>query len=168
MRVRRAEDQLQKRAIVVVYKSDYNEAMVDYDELLKLFEVEIRASLEYLEHSHKKIQSLSTELKDLNPETLETWESYVARFSRVTDIFLSKYIRTYILRLDPAFRAELRDFVDKAEKVGLISSADKWMVVRELRNKISHEYSRSDLKRTFEEVKEFTPFVMSELKKVFH
>ncbi len=47
-----------------------------------------------------------------------------------------------------------------------LSSSDKWMQVRELRNKIAHEYSRSDLKITFEDVKSYTPFVLAELKKV--
>ncbi|MBP9707248.1 MAG: nucleotidyltransferase substrate binding protein [Oligoflexales bacterium] len=141
--------------------------MTHYDSLLKMFESEIRSSLGYLEHSHNKIQALSTDPSKLNADTLETWESYVARFARVTDIFLSKYIRSYILHLDPAFRAELRDFVDKAEKNNLISSADRWMEVRELRNKTAHEYSRSELKRTFESVKDVVPFVVLELRKLF-
>jgi len=71
------------------------------------------------------------------------------------------------MKADPAFRGELRDFVDKAEKKGLISSADKWMQIRELRNKISHEYTRSDLKITFEDVKAHTPFVTQDLRKIF-
>lgn len=140
---------------------------VKYDELLKLFESEIRSALGYLEYSHRKIQNLPSDPVQLDEETLETWESYVARFARVTDIFLSKYIRTVVLKADPGFRGELRDFVDKSEKKGLISNADKWMQVRELRNKIAHEYSRSDLKITFEDVKTYSPFVISELRKIF-
>lgn len=140
---------------------------VKYDDLLKIFEAEIRAALDYLEYSHNKIQSLPSDPKNLNAETMETWESYVSRFARVTDIFLSKYIRTSVSKDDPAFRGELRDYVDKAEKKGLVSKADRWMEVRELRNKIAHEYSRSDLKITFQDVKKFTPFVVEDLRKIF-
>ncbi len=141
--------------------------MTHFDSLIQMFETEIRSSLSYLEYSHNKIKSLPTDPIKLDAETLESWESYVARFARVTDIFLSKYIRSYILRLDPAFRAELRDFVDKAEKNNLIISADRWMEVRELRDKTAHEYSRSGLKRTFESVKDTVPFVVQELRKLF-
>lgn len=140
---------------------------IQYDELLKLFESEIQSALGYLEYSHQKIQSLPSDPAQLDAETLETWESYVARFARVTDIFLSKYLRTVVLKADPGSRGELRDFIDKSEKSGLVSNADKWMQVRELRNKIAHEYSRSDLKITFEDVKAFTPFVITEMRKIF-
>lgn len=138
-----------------------------HEELLKLFEDEIRAALDYLEYSHKKIQSLPIDPQQLDPETMETWESYVSRFARVTDIFLSKYIRTFMQMKDPGFRGEMRDFIDKSEKNNLISSSDKWMQIRELRNKVAHEYSRSDLKITFQDVKSYTPFVISELRRIF-
>lgn len=135
--------------------------------LTAIYEAEVRSALSYLEYSDKKIQSLPLDPKDLNAETLETWESYLARFARVTDIFLTKYIRSYILNLDPAFRGELRDFVDKAEKNNLIDSSDKWMEIRELRNKISHEYSNKELKAIFESVKKYTPFVIAQIRKKF-
>lgn len=49
-----------------------------YDDLLSLFENEIRATLDYLEYSHQKIQTLPSDPADLNAETMETWESYVS------------------------------------------------------------------------------------------
>ena len=141
--------------------------MTDYNGLIVLFEKEIRESLNYLKYSKEKTKLLPTDLAELDAETLESWESFCARFARVTDIFLAKYIRSSVLRMDPAFRGELRDYVDKAEKMDLVSSADMWMEIRELRNKISHEYSRSDLKQTFEDVRGHCVFVIEELDKVF-
>ena len=44
--------------------------MTKYDDLLKVFDEEIRSSLDYFEYSHKKIQSLPTDPKKLNEETL--------------------------------------------------------------------------------------------------
>jgi hypothetical protein len=140
---------------------------MNHKDLLKIFETEIIEALKHLVYSDKKIQPLPSDPALLNEETLETWESYAARFARVTDIFLAKYLRTAALINDPAFRGELRDFVDKAEKSGLISSSDRWMEIRELRNKIAHEYSRTELKLTFEAVKKNAPFVISELKRLF-
>lgn len=136
-------------------------------DLTATYEAEVRSALYYLDYSHRKIQTLTTDPGLLDAETLESWESYLARFSRVTDIFLTKYLRSFILHLDPAFRGELRDFVDKAEKAGVIESSDQWMEIRELRNKISHEYTNKELKALFESVKTYTPFVLTQLKKVF-
>ena len=58
----------------------------------------------------------------------------------------------------------MRDFLDKAEKNSLISSADQWMQIRELRNKIAHEYTKEDFVKTFEDILKQTPFILSELK----
>ena len=58
----------------------------------------------------------------------------------------------------------MRDFLVKAEKNSLISSADQWMQIRELRNKIAHEYTKEDFVKTFEDILKQTPFILSELK----
>ena len=70
-----------------------------------------------------------------------------------------------MLELDPGFRGEIRDLLDKAEKTGLVSNADEWMKIRELRNQIAHEYTKEDLAKTFSDVVGFTPFVLNELEK---
>ena len=38
----------------------------------------------------------------------------------------------------------VRDAINRAEKKGLISSAEKFIEIRKLRNRISHEYAESD------------------------
>ncbi|NCN39935.1 hypothetical protein GW916_01670 [bacterium] len=139
--------------------------MSKYKELLETQKSEILSALDYLEYSWKKIQSLSNEPAQLDPETLETWESFVARFARVSDIFLSKYLRTRIMMADPAFRGELRDFVNQAEKAAVITDADRWMQIRELRNKIAHEYTKNDLSKLFKDVVLLTPFLIADVRK---
>ena len=111
------------------------------------------------------LQELKIELiHSKNPEDLETYEALVSRFSRVTDIFISKYLRTVALNDDPAYSGALKDWVNYAEKKGVISSASTWMQIRELRNKIAHEYATRDLAQIFTQVLEQTPFVL-ELKR---
>ncbi|MBC7420572.1 MAG: nucleotidyltransferase substrate binding protein [Bdellovibrio sp.] len=134
--------------------------------LLELFKSDFVDALGALEHSWMKLKNQPIphlEKKDL--EALEPWEALTARFARTTDIFLSKYIRFLILNLDPGFRGEIRDYLDKAEKAQFIVDADQWMKIRELRNKISHEYSKVDLEKTLKDVVHFTPFVLKELEK---
>jgi len=66
---------------------------------------------------------------------------------------------------DPAFRGELRDFVNQAEKAAVITDADRWMQIRELRNKIAHEYTKNDLSKLFKDVVLLTPFLIADVRK---
>ncbi len=84
-----------------------------------------------LKHSFEKLHQKSIiEVSEKNLDALEPWEALTARFARVTDIFMSKYLRLKILDLDPAFRGEIRDLLDKAEKSSFISNSDEWMKIR--------------------------------------
>jgi len=134
--------------------------------LTKVFLEEMKLCLEHLEYSFRKAKKLSSDSRKLDVEELEVWESFVARFSRLSDIFVSKYIRSKVLESDPGFRGSLRDYLDIAEKQSLLSSADEWMKVRELRNKTAHEYTRDDLSQVFSDVLKLSPFVINEIKKV--
>lgn len=135
-------------------------------ELQRKYKSEFLDALATLEFSWNKLQGQKLPvLENKSLDEFEAWEAFTSRFARTTDIFLSKYIRFLILELDPGFRGEMRDYIDKAEKARFISDADRWMMIRELRNKISHEYTREDISKTLQDVVHFTPFVLSELGK---
>lgn len=132
----------------------------DYQALLKEHTESLQKALEYLKYSYKKIQSLSMTIQDADPELLETWESFVARFSRVTDIFMMKYIRLKILIDDPGFGGTFTDHLNRAEKLGLIQDAHQWKEIRNLRNQATHEYSPKELEPYLKKIKELTPIVL--------
>ncbi len=139
---------------------------MDIRELKAAFKIDFIDALATLEFSWNKLKD--SQLPDFNSKNLnefEPWEAFASRFARTTDIFLSKYIRILVLELDPGFHGEIRDFLDKAEKAHLVSSADQWMKIRELRNKVAHEYTKEDLEKTLKDILRFTPFVISELGK---
>ena len=134
-------------------------------DLLKIYKDEVISALGPLLHSWEKLKGQG--LPDLSKKSLdelEAWEAFASRFARLTDILLSKYLRFLILQKDPGFRGEIRDYLDMAEKNALVSDADTWMKIRELRNKIAHEYTKEDLQKTLKDILQFTPFVLSELK----
>ncbi len=138
-------------------------------ELIAVYRAELGEGLSTLQHSWNKLQFQQIpDLEVKNLDQLEPWEALTSRFARVTDIFVSKYLRLMVLDMDPAFRGETRDVLDKAEKTALISSADEWMKIRELRNKIAHEYSKHDLSTTLTAVLQYTPFVLTELGRLPH
>lgn len=103
--------------------------------------MQIKKALRHLSYSYAKVKDLSVTIEDLSDEELESWEGFVARFGRVSDLFLARYLRGIILEGDPGFRGTLRDLVDQGEKLGILDSADTWMTIRELRNPSVHEYT---------------------------
>jgi hypothetical protein len=118
-------------------------------------------ALAHLKYSYNKVQHLSAQPAQLNEETLETWESFVARFSRVADIFLTKYLRTAVLLQDPGFIGSFRDFINQAEKLGLIENVERWLAIRELRNISAHEYTDKDLAEFLERLRNECPLLLS-------
>lgn len=109
--------------------------------LLETYKNKLQKAITHLEYSQNKVKTLPIHLSELNEESLETWESFSARFSRVADLFLSKYLRYYIDSQDPGFRGSFIDYVNQAEKIGLIQQAELWIEVRKLRNVTMHEYN---------------------------
>lgn len=134
--------------------------MEKLQDLLKTQTRKLKKALEHLEYSFKKIQSLSTDANQLDEEGLETWESFAARFSRVSEIFLTRYLRTLILLQDPGFSGSLRDLVNQAEKFGIINNAETWMSIREMRNITAHDYSEKDLAMFFTRLKNECPHLL--------
>lgn len=114
-----------------------------------------------LEYSYNKVQKLPTSAKFLDDETLEIWESFSSRFSRVVDLFLTKYLRARVLKDDPGFQGSLRDFVDQGEKLGILDNADSWMQRRGLRNIAAHEYTEDSLEKFFRDLKAHSPHLLS-------
>ncbi len=135
--------------------------MTDYKTLLQQQRDKLNKALAHLEYSYKKVMPLPTEEKKLNEETLEIWESFCARFSRVVDLFLTRYLRTFVLEQDPAFTGSLRDFVNQGEKLVLIKDSKFWMHVRELRNITAHEYTSEDLSHFLSQMRNHTVNLLS-------
>ena len=118
-------------------------------------------ALEYLRYSYKKVEHLPTDPKLLDPETLEVWESFCARFSRVTDLFLMRVVRSHVQHTDPGFQGTLRDYVNQGEKLGLVDNADLWMDMRELRNISAHEYNDQGLTQFLQTLRTQCPHLLA-------
>jgi hypothetical protein len=114
-------------------------------ELKSKYAVQLNKALVHLDYSYKKSLGLSMAEKDMDEETLETWEGFSSRFSRVVDIFTTKYLKCCVLLADPGFDGSFRDLLDQSEKMNLIESADFFMKAREIRNIHSHDYREDKL-----------------------
>lgn len=130
-------------------------------QLIESYRRKLVKAIGHLEYSYQKTLKLSAHPGQMDDEVLETWESFTSRFARVVDLYLTKYLRAKVLSDDPGFDGSLRDFLNYAEKINLISSADHWMELRGFRNLIAHEYEEAELGKNFESLRHFAPEVIA-------
>ncbi len=135
--------------------------MTDYSKILQDVQSKLEKSLGHLEFSYNKILKLTDDVSQMDDETMETWESFAARFGRTADIFITRYIRTVILASDPGYEGSVRDYLNKAEKIGLINEAVVWLKIRELRNVAVHDYNSKNLTLIYQQLKELCPLLLN-------
>lgn len=74
-----------------------------------------------------------------DPLLAERLDAFVSRFGRLQDTVADKLLPALLNAMAESTGAAI-DNLDKAEKLGLIESADAWMEMRRLRNQMVHEY----------------------------
>lgn len=74
-----------------------------------------------------------------NPDLAERVEAFVGRFGRLQDTVGDKLLPLLLIALGEKPSAAI-DNLDRAERLGLLNSADEWMTMRKLRNQMIHEY----------------------------
>lgn len=73
------------------------------------------------------------------PDLAERVEAFVGRFGRLQDTVGDKLLPLLLTALGEKASAAI-DNLDRAERLGLLESADEWMSMRNLRNQMVHEY----------------------------
>ena len=137
-------------------------------DLVGLYYSKIVKSLKYLEYSYKRTMNMPLNPGKMTESELEAWDSFCARFARTSDIFLTKYVRAFILCDDPAYDGGFVDQLNRAEKLGLIEGVETWMEIRELRNVTVHEYSDQDLEKIFGKIRKYSILLLGLAVKLAH
>jgi len=76
---------------------------------------------------------------EADPDLAEKVDAFVGRFGRLQDTVGDKLLPLFLSALGEKTSAAI-DNLDRAERLGLIGSADEWMTMRKLRNQMVHEY----------------------------
>lgn len=74
-----------------------------------------------------------------DPDLAERVEAFVGRFARLQDTLGDKLIPVLLSALGERPGAAI-DNLDRAERLGVLKSADQWLSMRQLRNQMVHEY----------------------------
>lgn len=77
-----------------------------------------------------------------NEALAEKVEAYTSRFCRLQDTAGDKLLPLWLRALGEKTGA-VADNLDRAEKLGVLDSADKWLEIRQIRNQMIHEYIES-------------------------
>lgn len=76
---------------------------------------------------------------DAAPDLAERVDAFVSRFGRLQDSLGDKLLPLLLTALGEKTGAVI-DNLDRAERLGLIPSADQWTEIRKLRNQMVHDY----------------------------
>ncbi len=133
----------------------------------ELFQYELKLleeSVNMLEFSYSNCIKIDME-EIYVMQDLDKLEALTARFARTSDIIVQKMFRL-IDRIELEFEGSAIDRINRAEKRGIINSAEEFKEIRRLRNEISHEYVPDNIKNIFLEVLEKTPLLLQCVKAI--
>ena len=98
-------------------------------------------------------KNLLTKLNTEDFETVKTIDTFVFRFIKLQDYMGQKLFKRFLDAIGEFYEnMSFIDILDKLEKLNIITSADEWMKIRKLRNKITHDYP-NELKEIEDDLK---------------
>lgn len=89
-------------------------------------------------------------------EELDAIETLTSRYARTSDIIIQKVFRS-IDKFEFEGGGTMIDVVNRAHKRGLFHSVEELRMIKDLRNKIAHEYSKEDIEGVYAQVIAFVP-----------
>lgn len=102
---------------------------------------------------------------DYADEEYDAFELLSSRYARAIDLIIRKVLRTIDL-VEFEQPGTLIDTVNRAERRGLIDNVNVLRTMTDLRNEIAHDYIKSELVGTFENILNQTPQVIALAKRI--
>lgn len=134
------------------------------DHLLELFDV-LNEAIVSLEKNYKICKEIigkyGFNIGDLDFNAQTSFEALASRFSRISDILVNQIFRV-LDELELKEEGSTLDVLNRAEKRGIIESAETFRRIRKARNRITHEYIKKELDEVYKEIFECTePLIQS-------
>ena len=90
--------------------------------------------------------------KQYTPQELEPYDALSDRFVRAVETSI-KFFRSYEILMFAETSETLRDQLNRMEKLNLITETSTWMAMRDVRNRIVHDYLPEDVKQIYPEIR---------------
>lgn len=116
-----------------------------------------------VEASLQKIERFDSE-HSYAPNELEPYDALSDRFIRAVEVAV-KFFRSYERYQFAEESDVLRDLLNRMEKLGMISAVDTWFQMRDVRNRIVHDYVPEKIKEMYDDIIDvFGPELIETLK----
>lgn len=98
----------------------------------------------HLSYSWKRLSNQAIDVDwviglEQNPGCAEQLEAFVSRFGRMQDTIADKLLPRWLLALAELPGSQI-ETLNRAERLGVLSSTERWLEARNLRNRLVHEY----------------------------
>jgi uncharacterized protein YutE (UPF0331/DUF86 family) len=124
----------------------------------------LNKSAEWVQRSYE--QTIEIKQKEsYSVEEFDKLENLTSRYARTADMLVNKVLRS-LDTVESEDIGTIIDIMNRAEKRGIVFSAEILHTIKDLRNNIAHEYKISEITRFFSEVKKYTPLLLEIIKNV--
>ncbi len=133
------------------------------DDLTAIADINCQKALKALQLVAASLSEFQPYKPDANytPKALEPYDALSDRFVRAIECAL-RYFRSHELAEFAEQSDTTRTLLNRMEKLGLISQADLWLAMRNIRNRIVHDYLPEQTAQMFEEIsKVYGPELLS-------
>jgi uncharacterized protein YutE (UPF0331/DUF86 family) len=124
----------------------------------------LNLSVEWVKHSYEQTRNIKQKEK-YALEEFDKLENLCSRYARTTDMLVNKVLRS-IDTLESEDIGTIIDIMNRAEKRGIVESAELLHTIKDLRNNIVHEYKIAEITRFFEDVQKYTPVLLAIIENV--
>ncbi len=116
-----------------------------------LYEMEQNKAIEVISLVESSLSDISPFdfNKKYTPKELEPYDALSDRFVRAVEICL-KFFRGHEKYLYGENSETMRDILNRMEKSGIIESTYLWMEMRDMRNRIVHDYLPEQIKKIYD------------------
>ena len=124
----------------------------------------LNLSSEWVRKSYEQAVKINKK-EDYTLEEFEKLEVLASRYARTTDMLVNKVLRS-IDTLELEDIGNTIDIMNRAEKRGIVESAELLHTIKDLRNNIVHEYQIDEVAKSFGDIIKYSPVLLEIIKKV--
>jgi uncharacterized protein YutE (UPF0331/DUF86 family) len=124
----------------------------------------LNLSIDWVKRSYEQTNTFEQKEKYTDDE-FDKLENLASRYSRTTDMLVNKVLRS-IDTVESEDIGTIIDIMNRAEKRGIVSSAELLHTIKDLRNNIVHEYKIEEITKFFADVRKYTPYLIEIVKNV--
>ena len=118
----------------------------------------LNKSADWVRRSYEKAKTI--ERKEFySDEEFDKLENLASRYARTTDMLVNKVLRS-IDTVESEDIGTIIDIMNRAEKRGIVASAELLHTIKDLRNNIVHEYQITEITKFFADVVKYTPALL--------